>query len=134
MDQINDNPKIQLLFDGNCIVCDIEISKYKRMWPEKFELVDISDPGFNPSLFDLTKEAVDFKFHAVKEGHLLVGVDAFICIWTELGHKYPGFKYWAKIAQILPIKVLLSLGYEVFIRIRPVLPKRSFLRKLGLLR
>ena len=75
-------PKTRILFDGNCIICDTEIMHYRRIAPEHFEMVDISAPEFDPTVFGLTPDAVQKEMHLFTAGGtLLKGVDAFTHIW-----------------------------------------------------
>ncbi len=116
------NPKTKIFFDGNCIVCDMEISHYKRQAPDLFELVDISAEGFRASNFGLTAEAVQKHMHVLTpEGDLKIGVDAFAHIWSRIA-KYN----WASTLVRQPIvHMLAKVGYEGFARIRPYLPKKK---------
>lgn len=114
--------KIQILFDGNCKICDWEISHYKRKAPDLFELVDISDPDFNASFLGLNQQAVSKHMHVIdSNGAILIGVDAFICIWQQI----PSYRRWAQITQLPFIYSSSKLGYEIFVKIRPFLPKKS---------
>lgn len=84
--------KSKILFDGNCVVCDWEISHYRRVAPNEFELVDISSPSFQASHYRLTQAAVDRDLHVLTpSGELRVGVDAFLHIWQRI----PRYR-WAK--------------------------------------
>lgn len=114
--------KSKILFDGNCVVCDMEISHYKRIAPETFELVDISAPSFNAADFQLTAEAVNKDMHVVTpEGELKVGVDAFAHIWSRI----PKYNFGAKTIQAPVVNSLARAGYKVFTVMRPYLPKKE---------
>lgn len=118
--------KTKIFFDGNCIVCDLEISHYKRIAPETFELVDISDPRFEASRFGWKREDVDRELHVVTpEGEPKIGVDAFVHIWERI----PKYRWLARLIR-KPVPLLAArAGYRVFIVIRPYLPKKSWRTK-----
>jgi predicted DCC family thiol-disulfide oxidoreductase YuxK len=116
------NTKTKILFDGNCIVCDAEISHYKRIAPEAFELVDISSADFKAGDFKLTKEDVDKSMHVfTPTGELKIGVDAFSHIWSRI----PKYAVAAKLIQLPVVKSAAILGYRVFANLRPYLPKKQ---------
>ena len=114
--------KTKIFVDGNCIVCDIEISHYKKIAPELFELVDISDPSFDAQIYGLTPKDVNVDMHLLtKEGNLLVGVDAFAYIWSQI----PKYKIASKLINLPLIHTGAKIGYRVFTKVRPFLPKRN---------
>ncbi len=120
------NQKIKILVDGNCIVCDMEISHYKRMKPEVFEIVDISASDFCALDFNLETAAVNKHLHVLcSNGKVLKGVDAFIAIWEALGPEHPYFQKMRKIISFSLIKPIAQLGYFLFAEIRPFLPKKK---------
>lgn len=111
----------KIFVDGNCIVCDLEISHYKRIAPELFEIVDISREGFNAAEFGLDPDAVQKTMHVfTPEGELRLGVDAFAHIWSRI-EKY---QLAGKIIQLPIIHPLAKIGYRIFAITRPYLPKR----------
>ena len=113
--------KTKILYDGNCIVCDIEISHYKRIAPDLFELIDISSPRFVASDYKLTKKEVDKDMHLItQDGELKIGVDAFVHIWSRLNK----FKILAKCVKLPGIYQCAKLGYSAFTLVRPYLPKK----------
>lgn len=114
-------PQTKILFDGNCLVCDTEISRYKKLAPEIFELVDISNPNFDAARWGLTPAAVQKHMHVfTPDGTLLKGVDAFAHIWGRL----PGFKLASKIIHLPIIYATAKLGYRAFASVRRFLPKK----------
>jgi len=114
--------KTKIFVDGNCIVCDFEISHYKKIAPDLFEIVDISHPDFNAGLHGLTQEAVNLNMHVLTpEGELRIGVDAFAHIWSRI-EKY---KVASKLIQLPVLKSGARLGYKVFTVVRPFLPKKK---------
>ena len=115
------NSKTKILFDGNCIVCDMEISHYKKIAPELFELLDISAPTFDAGSFGLTVEAVMRDMHVfTPEGQLRVGVDAFAHIWDRIEK----FRWMASCVRMPLVYPLAKFGYKLFTVVRPWLPKK----------
>lgn len=103
---------ITVYYDGKCGLCSKEINYYKRIAP--------------PNIFnwhDITRDAETFTqkgylltdglkaLHAEDaEGHMHIGVDAFILIWKQL-------KYWRYLGFCvgLPgIRHLANFAYRVF--------------------
>lgn len=116
------NKKIKILVDGNCIVCDLEVSHYKRVAPDLIEIVDISDPLFKASSFGLTPESVNKHLHVIdSQGQVHKGVDAFSKIWSTI----PKYLWAHKLIDKKPLNAVAKIGYKAFVMIRPYLPKKS---------
>lgn len=114
--------KTQILFDGNCIVCDFEVSHYKRLAPDRFDLLDISSPSFDSKKYGLSKEAVEKHLHLItSEGELKVGVDAFAHIWSQI----PRYRLGSALIKSPVVYQAAQLGYSIFALLRPYLPKKS---------
>ena len=112
----------KIFVDGNCIVCDFEISHYKKIAPKLFQIVDISHPKFDASAFGLTPEAVNKHMHVMTpEGEVVKGVEAFAHIWSRI-QKY---KVFSKIIVKPGVNQIAQVGYELFATIRPWLPKKN---------
>ena len=114
--------RTKIFVDGNCVVCDFEVSHYKRMAPELFEIVDISDPRFDPSIHGLTSEAVNKHLHVqTPSGEMKIGVDAFSHIWSRI----PRYAFARKAIELPGLNAVARGGYAVFAAIRPWLPKKN---------
>lgn len=114
--------KTKIFVDGNCIVCDLEISHYKRIAPEAFDIVDISDKSFDAAKFGLTADAVNKHIHVqTPEGEMKIGVDAFAHIWSRI----PKYAVANKLVKLPGVNSLAKVGYAGFATIRPWLPKKS---------
>jgi predicted DCC family thiol-disulfide oxidoreductase YuxK len=114
--------KSKIFVDGNCIVCDFEISHYKRAAPELFEIVDISDPSFDAKAFGLNTEAVNKHMHVqTPEGQVKIGVEAFAHIWSRI----PKYALAHKFVGLPGVNSLAKLGYVAFAEVRPWLPKKK---------
>ncbi len=107
------------------MVCDIEIAHYKRIAPQEFDLVDISDATFAASTFGLQATEANRHLHVMSpDGKIHVGVDAFTHIWSRI----PRYAVAKKIVELPGIRGLAGLGYEVFVRVRPYLPKKTVIQ------
>ncbi len=120
---MNDQPKkVKIFVDGNCIVCDLEVSHYKRLKPEIFEIVNISAPSFDAAAFGLNVQAVNKDLHVfTSEGKILTGVDSFAYIWSLI----PQYQFAAKLIKLPVVYQIAKVGYQLFTWIRPCLPKRE---------
>ncbi len=113
--------KTKIFVDGSCVVCDWEIAHYKRIAPERFELIDISAAEFDASKYGLTVAAVQHHMHVLTpEGELRTGVEAFVHIWSRI-EKY---SFASRVIQLPLVHSLAKLGYSAFASIRPILPKK----------
>ena len=115
--------KAKVYYDGLCPLCSREIEHYRhREGAESLQFIDIT-----ASDFDALREGLDpYRIHRemhvrAKDGSLKTGVDGFIEIWRHL----PRYNWAARAAQIKPLKIILDLGYWIFARIRPLLPRRK---------
>lgn len=114
--------KSKIFVDGNCVVCSWEISHYKRIAPELFELVDISDPSFDAAKYHLSPKAVNVDMHVLTpEGELRVGVDAFAHIWSRI----PRLNLADRLIRSPIVYPLAKMGYRLFTVVRPYLPKKA---------
>lgn len=114
--------RTKIFVDGNCIVCDFEISHYKRIAPELFDIVDISDSNFDAAVHGLSSEAVNKHMHVeTPSGEVLKGVDAFVHIWSRI----PRYRFATKLVRLPGIHLLAKAGYAFFAEVRPWLPKKS---------
>lgn len=112
----------KILVDGNCVVCDLEVSHYKKMAPDIFDIIDISHPDFEASKYNLSVESVNRDLHVIDpEGKLHTGVDAFAHIWSRI----PRYSLGQKVIQTPGIHMLARAGYRAFTVIRPYLPKKN---------
>ncbi len=112
----------KIFVDGNCVVCDFEISHYKRIAPDLFEIVDISNPQFDAAAHGLTTEAVNKHLHVqTPSGEFVKGVAAFSHIWNQI----PQYRLASRIVDLPGINTLARGGYAVFAFIRPWLPKKT---------
>lgn len=113
-----------IFYDGNCIVCDLEMGHYKKKAIKgELKFIDIHSPEFNNYKHLLSFHQANSKMHFLKAGKLSLGVDAFIDIWTLLPQRR--FKILIKIVSLPLIRPLADLFYIIFAKIRPILPKKN---------
>jgi len=116
-----------IYFDGACYLCSAEIEHYRRQvlrggLDGKVCFVDIADPQFDAQSHGLDDREVNRVMHVRSaDGQLHLGVEAFVEIWRNL----PRYEFLSKAVEIPGIRPLLELGYVVFARVRPYLPRRK---------
>ena len=114
---------LTVYYDGLCPLCSREIAHYrKKDSANQIQFIDITDPKFSAEAVGLDPRRVNQVFHVrTANGTLLTGVDAFAEIWRIL----PGFSplYW--LSQQAAGRGLMNLGYRVFVKIRPLLPRKE---------
>ena len=115
--------KWRFFFDGACHLCSREVDHYLKIpGAEKIEFIDITGPTFSAQAYGLDPIAVNKAMHVISpDGAIFTGVDAFIEIWKVL----PTYQTYARAANLPVVKPLLKMGYTIFARLRPYLPKRK---------
>jgi predicted DCC family thiol-disulfide oxidoreductase YuxK len=115
--------RFKVYFDGLCPLCSREISYYrKKAGADAIEWIDITANGFDARSEGLDPQKVQKFFHVKDEtGRLIVGVDAFIEIWSRIA----SLRYWKTIASLPGVTPVMKLGYFAFAKIRPFLPRKS---------
>lgn len=116
---------IRIFYDGACVVCAGEVEQYRRRdRTGRLELVDISAAGFDPRPYGIPLQAFQYELHVIDRGGTVYrGVDAFRAIWQA----FPNVRRFRLLAGLVALPVinpLARLGYRVFARLRPYLPKR----------
>jgi predicted DCC family thiol-disulfide oxidoreductase YuxK len=114
---------MKVYFDGGCRVCSREIDFYRRKrGSEKIQWVDISKSNFDARSEGLDPKTIMRVFHVRDErGNLITGVPAFIEIWKRL----PDLQFWESLTHVPGARTAMGLGYSVFMRVRPYLPRRK---------
>jgi predicted DCC family thiol-disulfide oxidoreductase YuxK len=116
---------LQVFYDGNCILCSKEISYYrKQKRADSIEWINIVDAQFKAEDYGLDPVRIHARFHAKKNNIIVEGVDAFLWIWQELQIFKP-LQFFAQNSLSRPI---MNLGYHIFVKIRPYLPRRKELQ------
>jgi len=116
--------KRTIFYDGLCQLCSREIAIFQlRVTDGTLAYVDISALEFDAARFDLDPVRIRKHMHVRNEqtGQMLTGVDALLAMWECV----PGFRWLARFTRIPGIRQLSTVGYALFARIRPWLPKRK---------
>jgi predicted DCC family thiol-disulfide oxidoreductase YuxK len=117
-----DSAPLTLFFDGLCPLCSREMAHYRRHTPAgAVHFLDITGPGFDASAHGLDVKRVHQVMHAKVGGEMRTGVDAFIALWQAI----PRYRWLAKAARWPGVHGLLKIGYRLFARVRPLLPRRQ---------
>lgn len=114
---------LRVYFDGLCHLCSREIEHYRRCpGSDRIDFVDITGAGFSPTAEALDAVAVRRHLHVRRaDGSLAVGVDAFVAIWETI----PRYGMLARLARFPGVNTLLKIGYRIFARVRPLLPRKK---------
>ena len=118
------NPSLlTVYFDGLCPLCSREIDYYRtKAGADNVSWVDITSVGFDARAEGLDPDRVHAVFHVkTTTGTIVAGVEAFIEIWKVI----PALNTWARLSELPGVKPAMRLGYTVFARIRPYLPRRK---------
>jgi predicted DCC family thiol-disulfide oxidoreductase YuxK len=116
---------VRIFYDGSCSVCATEIERYGRRDREgRLELVDVSDPAFDPAPLGITLDEFMYQMHVIdRRGRVYRNVEAFWAIWqafpasTLLG-------FLGKLITLPGVHAVARLCYRIFARTRKYLPKR----------
>lgn len=121
MNNMSNQEKLRVYYDGLCKVCSTEISHYKRqLGADGIDFIDICGVNFDAGKEQVDPVQVHKIMHARKsDGSLATRVDAFIEIWNVL----PKYKWLAKLASRNFVRFGLDLSYSGFTKIRPWLPR-----------
>ena len=115
---------VQIFFDGQCIVCSLEILHYKKIAPQLFSIIDISAPEFNAQKYNLDNKLVNKYIHVCVDGKVYTKIDAFVQIWKVLPDNQKWFKLLLKMSSIKFIRFFMDIVYVIFAHLRPFLPKK----------
>ena len=115
--------KFRVYFDGDCLICNSEIAFYRRKkGAELIEWVDIQSEKFDAKVEHVSLPEMNRIFHVKDEnGRWITGVDAFVEIWKRI----PSLKMLATAARIPGSHALMKIGYNIFVRVRPYLPRKA---------
>ncbi|MBC7397227.1 MAG: DUF393 domain-containing protein [Bdellovibrionales bacterium] len=115
--------KTKIYYDGACHLCSREMDHYRKHAKKAhLEFIDIAHPAFSASAEGLDPVKINRDMHVRDaKGNIHTGVDAFIELWRVM----PGYAPFSKMAGLPVVNPILKAGYEVFSRIRPLLPKKK---------
>lgn len=113
---------LAVYFDGLCPLCSREIDYYRKLpGASSIRWVDITEDGFDAAAEGLDPEKVHRFFHVKTiQGQVISGVDAFIEIWKAI----PSLHSWYTLSRIPGARGVMKVGYSIFARVRPYLPRR----------
>lgn len=116
-------PALRVYYDGLCPLCSREIDHYRsKDVARDIQWVDITADGFDAAAEGLDPVQVQRLFHVRdRAGRLYVGVEAFIKIWETI----PSLQLWKRLSDLPGARSAMQVGYAVFARVRPWLPRRS---------
>ncbi len=120
---MSSTPKTTIYYDGKCHLCSREINEYrKHANANRLSFIDISNVYFDPESEGVDPKEVQQTLHVKKRDRSLAkGVDAFIEIWRTLEI----LKWLTFLAEHQPTRTLFKVGYVIFARLRPLLPKKA---------
>ncbi|NLJ92135.1 MAG: DUF393 domain-containing protein [Aeromonadales bacterium] len=104
---------LTVFYDGRCGLCDKEIAFYRRHCEAGTILwLDIWQQEAALEQTGLSQAQCLQQLHVLdKQQCLYTGVDAFILLWQTV----PRLKLFATLARFAPFRLLLQLGYRLFL-------------------
>lgn len=117
---------LRVFYDGACSVCSREIEHYARLDREgRLIPMDISAADFDPQPYGISLERFMDELHAIDaQGRVYRGVESFWAIWQAFPNSTL-FGLLGRVIRLPLINPLARLGYRIFARMRPYLPKRK---------
>ena len=113
--------KIQIFYDEWCPVCKKEINMYRKYNIDTLEYIDIRETNIHKK-YNLDPVEIRKHMHALKDGKIYTGVDAFSLIWKEI----PKFRWLDKVVNYKLVRPISDMGYNIFaLRIRPRLLEKK---------
>ena len=100
--------KPKVYFNEKCSICRIEINHYKK----KSDGIIWLDVSTNDDFIDEIKKNKNQllrRIHIKNDNDILIGIDAFIFIWSKI----PRYKILAKLFKLPIIYHLAFIGYEI---------------------
>jgi len=107
-------PTIQVFYDGDCPVCQLEVDLYRRFGDgssiEWIDIVALSDAQLPAGK---NRQSLLNRFHVLDaDDDWHIGVDAFARIWRQL----PGFRHFAFLFAVPGLRQITELCYRGFLR------------------
>ena len=119
---------MSVLYDGACPLCAREIAIYRRQkGADAIRWIDIRQHPESEIPLGLSRIEVLSRFHVIRsDGELAIGVAAFVELWKRL----PAFQLLARLASLPPVFFIIEIGYTIFLRIRPLIHRIIFSRRI----
>lgn len=101
--------KLRVIYNDTCPICAREVGAYRRAAqaagaPVAFDGLDTADLAAH----GLTRDTAARRFHVVRGGRLLSGVDAFAALWAEL----PRWRWLSRVVALPGIRQMAGLAYD----------------------
>ena len=100
--------KPEVYFNQNCSICRIEINHYKKNC-DIIEWIDINKSKQFLNKIPKSKNELLRRIHVKNEGKIIIGIDAFIFIWSKI----PKYHFLSKLLKLPIIYWLLFICYEL---------------------
>jgi predicted DCC family thiol-disulfide oxidoreductase YuxK len=112
---MNTNYPLTLLYDADCPVCSLEMDHLReRNSRDLLRFVDISAPGFDPSAYGASMQALDAEIHGVlPDGSMLRGVPVL-----RLAYEAAGLGWVTRPTDWAPLRPMFDVAYRVFAKHR----------------
>jgi predicted DCC family thiol-disulfide oxidoreductase YuxK len=114
-ERFGDGKEIEVLYDGDCPLCDREVRMLRRMdRKQRIRFTNIAAAEFEAGDYGLTQDAVMAEIHArLPDGSWIRGVEVFRRIYSALG--------WGPVVRLTRLPVVSNLldgAYRLFTRNR----------------
>ena len=100
--------KSKVYYNDKCSICRIEINHYKKKC-NSLEWVDINTPDNYLDKNLINKNKFLRRIHIKTDNNILVGVDAFIFLWSKI----PQYKILSKFISLPIIYQIAYVCYEI---------------------
>ena len=100
--------KPQVFYNDECIICRFEINHYKKK-SVSLEWKGIHSIKKIENIINKKPSQLIRRLHVKDEDKILVGIDAFIYIWSKIS----GYKYLSKIIRFPFFYYLALVVYEI---------------------
>ncbi len=102
-----------VLYNGSCPICSREVGIYRTEAARTdagvaFRDVTAPDTVADLASLGLTPDAATRRFHVLKGGQMIDGVDAFVALWAVL----PRWRWVARIVGSRPIRPVVAMVYD----------------------
>jgi predicted DCC family thiol-disulfide oxidoreductase YuxK len=116
-------PTLALYYDGLCPLCSREIDHYRKLSANDPSIVyvDIAATDFDAAAHSLDAKRIHQVIHVKVGETIFTGLDAFIEVWKRM----PGFRWMARVASWPVFYQMGWMGYIIFAKVRPLLPRRK---------
>lgn len=116
--------KTRVLYNGDCPVCDFEISSYRKYaeaqkLPLRFDDLTCTDLG----QWGIDADTAARRLHVLHQGQLYAGIDAFVLLWQDM----PRYRWLAGCVNARPVYPLCVFLYD---RIAAPILYRMHLRRM----